>query len=60
VGDNQMEQVAVVTVAVSAGGEVEIDPTWRFEGWLLKRREWRGGVRLKVEEPNRIAVEEPE
>ena len=35
VGDAQNEQVAVVTIAVPAGGEVEIDRTWRFEGWEI-------------------------
>jgi hypothetical protein len=58
VGDAKNEQVAVVTIAVPAGGEVEIDRTWRFEGWQLTRKPWRGGVKLKVEEPQRISIDE--
>ena len=57
VGDAKREQMAVVTVAVPAGGEVEIDRTWRFEGWELRRKPWKGGTRIKVEEPRRINVE---
>jgi len=60
VGDAQNEQVAVVTIAVPAGGEVEIDRTWRFEGWELARKPWKGGIRVKVEEPHRLDLEESE
>jgi hypothetical protein len=60
VGDDQQEQVAVVTIAIPAGGEVEIDRTWRFEGWELARKPWRGGTKIRVEEPRRINVMEPE
>ena len=57
VGDAKREQVAVVTIAVPAGGEVEIDRTWRFEGWEQSRKGWQGGVKIKVEEPYRLHME---
>ena len=60
IGDAHNEQTAVVTIAVPANGEVEIDRTWRFEGWQLKRKPWRGGVHLKVEELQRVHLDEPE
>jgi hypothetical protein len=54
IGDAQNEQVAVVTIVVPAGGEIELERTWRFLGWQLKKKPWIGGVLLKVEEPNRV------
>lgn len=60
VGDDRNEQVAVVTIAVPAGGEVELDPTWRVEGWLLGRKPWRGGTKIKVERMQRVDLFEPE
>lgn len=60
VGDARNEQVAVVTIAVPAGGEVELDRTWRFEGWELRRKSWKGGTKIKVEEPQRIDITEPD
>ncbi len=62
VGSSVEERVAIVSIAVPAGGEVELDPTWRFEGWLTSR-EWTengdgsGTVRLRTERPASIDVE---
>lgn len=56
VGDERNEQTAVVTIVIPPGTELEFERTWRFEGWLLKRKPWVGGVRLKVEEPQRISI----
>lgn len=44
------ERTAVVLIPLPAGGEAEIDRTWRFVGW-------RDDVKLKVKrEPNRIDI----
>lgn len=52
VAPRDQERVAVLTVAIPAGGEIEIDPTWRFLGW-------RNDLKIKVKrEPNRIEVRE--
>jgi hypothetical protein len=54
VGADDRERTAVVTIAIPAGGEVELDPLWRFVGW-------RDDMKLKVKrEPNRIAIEGPD
>lgn len=33
VAPDDRERTAVVAIALPAGGEVDIDPTWRFLGW---------------------------
>jgi hypothetical protein len=52
VAPDDRERTAVVLIAIPAGGEVEIDRTWRFVGW-------RDEVKLEVErEPHRIDVDD--
>lgn len=54
VAPEDRERTAVVTIPLSAGGEIEIDTTWRFVGWL-------GDVKLKIKkQPNRVDVLPPE
>jgi hypothetical protein len=54
VGPEDRERTAVVLIAIPAGGEVEIDRTWRFVGW-------RDEVKLKAKrQPPRIDVISPE
>lgn len=46
VGPADQEEVAVVTIPLPAGGEVEIDPAWRFHGWLRRTERRKRVVRL--------------
>ena len=49
---NDQERTAIVAIPIPAGGEVEIDRTWRFLGW-------RDDLKIKVKrEPKRIDVGE--
>ena len=51
VAPNDRERTAIVSIALPAGSEVQIDPTWRFLGW-------RDDMKIKVKrEPNRMDVE---
>jgi len=59
VAPNDRERTAVVTIALPAGGEVEIDPLWRFTGWLAASGPTRDGAieLMQVERPQRIDVD---
>lgn len=50
VAPHDRERTAVVLIPLPAGGEVEIDRTWRFVGW-------RDDVKVKVKrEPKRLEI----
>jgi hypothetical protein len=53
VGAADQEKTAIVTIPVPAGGEVEIDPTWRFVGWsdnvTLRTKRFGSGLHMVVE-----------
>lgn len=51
VAPDDRERTAIVSIAMPAGFELEIDPTWRFLGW-------RDEMKVKVKRhPRRITVE---
>jgi hypothetical protein len=56
VAPRDRERIAVVTIALPAGGEVELDRTWRFVGWLDSSHERKHLIELVVESPARIDV----
>lgn len=63
IGPGDQERTAVITVSIPAGGELPMDPTFRFEGWLMtlksgKYRHRRGTrVRLECERPATLVIE---
>lgn len=57
VGPFDNERTAVITVAIPAGGELPIDPTWRFVGWLEATHEHGHQIDLTVATTPRIVVE---
>jgi hypothetical protein len=66
VGAGDQERIAVITVAIPAGGELPMDRTFRFEGWLIASKAGRyrrgRGTRVKFvcERPATIYVEPDE
>lgn len=53
VGPVDQEATAVVLIPLPAGGEVEIDPMWRFRGFTRD-------LTIEGPPPNRVDVVEPE